>query len=40
MDKVLFWVMVAFAGVLGVYATKLIAAQTKIAGLQKFAETL
>jgi hypothetical protein len=36
----MFWVMVAVAGVLGVFAVKFIAAQTQIAGLKTFADTL
>lgn len=40
MDKIMFWVMVAIAGVLGVYATKFIAAQTNIQGLRTFAANL
>lgn len=40
MDKVMFWVMVAIAGVLGVAAIKFIAAQTPITGLKTFADSL
>ena len=40
MDKVLFWVMVAVAGVLGVFASKVIAGQTNSEGLRSFAEKL
>lgn len=40
MDKILFWVMVALAGVLGVFATKAIAGQTSSQGLRSFAEKL
>jgi hypothetical protein len=36
----MFWLMVAIAGVLGVFATKLIAAQTSSEGLRSFAEKL
>lgn len=40
MDKILFWLMVAVAGVLGVFATKVIAGQTSSQGLRDFAEKL
>lgn len=40
MDKVMFWVMVALAGVLGVFAVKFAASQTQITGLKTFADTL
>lgn len=40
MEKILFWVMVALAGVLGVFATKAIAGQTSSEGLRSFAEKL
>ncbi len=40
MDKLMFWVMVAIAGVLGVFATKAIAGQTSSEGLRSFAEKL
>lgn len=40
MDKILFWVMVAIAGVIGVFATKAIAGQTSSEGLRSFAEKL
>lgn len=40
MDKILFWVMVAIAGVLGVFATKAIAGQTSSEGFRSFAEKL
>lgn len=40
MDKILFWLMVAIAGVLGVYGTKFLAAQTNIQGLRAFAANL
>lgn len=40
MDKVMFWIMVGVAGVLGVFVTKAIAAQTNSEGLRSFAEKL
>lgn len=40
MDKLMFWLMVALAGVLGVYGTKFVAAQTNIQGLRAFASNL
>lgn len=40
MDKLMFWVMVALAGVLGVFAVKALAAQTNIQGLRAFANAV
>ena len=40
MDKILFWVMVGIAGVLGVFVTKAVAGQTSSEGLRSFAEKL
>lgn len=40
MDKGLFWITVALVGVLGVWATKFIAAQTNVQGLRSFAGQL
>ncbi len=39
-DKIMFWMMVALAGVIGVFTVKFIAAQTNIQGLRDFASTL
>lgn len=40
MAKLTFWVMVAIVGVLGVWITKFVAAQTNINGLRGFAQAL
>lgn len=40
MDKLMFWVMVALAGVIGVFAVKFIAGQTNIQGLRAFAASI
>lgn len=40
MDKFLFWVMVALAGAVGVFAIKAVASQTNVEGLRAFANAL
>lgn len=40
MDKLVFWGMVAVAGVLGVWGVKFLAAQTQVTGLRAFASQL
>lgn len=40
MSKLTFWIMVGLVGVVSVWATKFIAAQTNISGLRGFAQAL
>ncbi len=40
MDKVMFWLMVVFVAIGGIYVFKLIASQSSIEGLKNFAQVI
>lgn len=40
MEKLTFWLMVIVVAILGIYAFKLVASQSSIDGLKKFAEVI